>query len=101
MEVRSDELGVKAQTETPTADAKTPSLQEKLSTEKPDVATASENPSPANATAPNLLDHVKSMVKEHLKTAPGEVAEDLARDGKSAVNTVIKRAMRRYIKDMF
>jgi hypothetical protein len=85
LEVRSEELGVTADIENP----------------KSEIAITSKGPSAANSPAPNLLDHVKSMVKEQLKTAPQEVAEDLARDGKSAVNTVIKQAMRRYIKDMF
>src|SRR5581483_2226855 len=49
----------------------------------------------------SLLDQVKASIKEQLKNAPEEIAEDLMRDGKSAANTVIKQAMRRYIKDMF
>jgi ParB family chromosome partitioning protein len=137
----------KANTEKPTANAKTPSRQENLPNEKPEVATAditktsepqagiaappyaeasgdrSQTPLSAEAACSSeleerseiakadrndnnkssigLLDHVKSMVKDQLKTAPGEVTDDLVRDGKSAVNTVIKQAMRRYIRDMF
>jgi hypothetical protein len=40
-------------------------------------------------------------VMEQLKTAPTKVTDDLARDAKSAANTVIKQATRRYTRDMF
>jgi ParB/RepB/Spo0J family partition protein len=112
--VSSEELGVKENTIT-SSQVTGDSSQQNSEDHKGQEPTVATEVKPAESTnppqAPNLLDHaplrqgflgqVKSMVKEQLKTAPGEVAEDLERDGKSAVNTVLKQAMRRYIKDMF
>jgi ParB/RepB/Spo0J family partition protein len=69
---------------------------------------ASSNSSAYSADSPRndgdkapqgFLNHVKSMVKDKMKTAPSEVTDALLKDGKQAINYQIRKGMRGILKD--
>jgi hypothetical protein len=48
---------------------------------------------------PTLIETVKTMVKDKMKTAPADVTDALLKDGKQALNYQIRKGMRGILKD--
>jgi ParB family chromosome partitioning protein len=74
----------------------------------PQAGVAASSTSPYSGDTPRndgdkapkgLLDHVKTMVKDKMKTAPSDVTDALLKDGKQALNYQIRKGMRGILKD--
>jgi ParB family chromosome partitioning protein len=50
---------------------------------------------------PTLIETMKTMVKDKMKTAPTDVTDALLKDGKQALNYQIRKGMRGILKDLF
>jgi ParB/RepB/Spo0J family partition protein len=59
------------------------------------------NPTLTKGGNGGFVEQIKQAVRDNLHLAPGEITEDLMKDGKQAINYQIRRGMRNILKDLF